>query len=117
VVHVPFPNPFRPPLGASPEEVGEAVLAHLEHLFATVLPPEEVAAFFLEPIQGKGATSCPRPASFQSSRPSWNSTASSWWPTRSRPGAGRTGRFLALEHEGVEADVYVLAKGLASGYP
>jgi 4-aminobutyrate aminotransferase len=32
-------------------------------------------------------------------------------------GAGRTGRFLALEHEGVEADVYVLAKGLASGYP
>ncbi|MER3536029.1 MAG: aspartate aminotransferase family protein [Thermus sp.] len=117
VVHIPFPNPFRPPLGARREEVGERVLEYLDHLFRTTLPPEEVGAIFLEPIQGEGGYVLP-PRGF--------------WPELWRmarrhgillvadevqTGAGRTGRFFALEHEDLEADIYILAKGLASGYP
>jgi 4-aminobutyrate aminotransferase len=117
VVHVPFPNPFRPPLGASPEEVGEAVLAHLEHLFATVLPPEEVAAFFLEPIQGEGGYVLPPAGFLPKLKALLERHGILLVADEVQTGAGRTGRFLALEHEGVEADVYVLAKGLASGYP
>lgn len=117
VVHVPFPNPFRPPLGARPEEVGEAVLAHLEHLFRTVLPPEEVAAFFLEPIQGEGGYLVPPPGFIPKLKALLERHGILLVADEVQTGAGRTGLFFALEHEGVQADVYVLAKGLASGYP
>lgn len=117
VVHIPFPNPFRPPLGARREEIGGRVLEYLDHLFRTTLPPEEVGAIFLEPIQGEGGYVLPPPGFW-----------SELWRMARRhgillvadevqTGAGRTGRFFALEHEGLEADIYVLAKGLASGYP
>ncbi len=117
VVHVPFPNPFRPPLGAKPEEVGEAVLEHLEHLFRTVLPPEEVAALFLEPIQGEGGYLVPPPGFIPKLKALLERHGILLVADEVQTGAGRTGRFFALEHEGVQADVYVLAKGLASGYP
>ncbi|GAA6733892.1 acetyl ornithine aminotransferase family protein [Thermus oshimai] len=117
VVHLPFPNPFRPPLGARPEEVGEAVLAHLEHLFRTVLPPEEVAALFLEPIQGEGGYVVPPPGFIPKLKALLERHGILLVADEVQTGAGRTGRFFALEHEGVEADIYVLAKGLASGYP
>lgn len=117
VVHVPFPNPFRPPLGASPEEVGEAVLDHLEHLFRTVVPPEEVAAFFVEPIQGEGGYVVPPAGFLPRLKALLERHGILLVADEVQTGAGRTGRFLALEHEGVEADLYVLAKGLASGYP
>lgn len=117
VVHVPFPNPFRPPLGARPEEVGDAVLEHLEHLFRTVVPPEEVAAFFLEPIQGEGGYLLPPPGFIPKLKALLERYGILLVADEVQSGAGRTGLFFALEHEGVKADVYVLAKGLASGYP
>lgn len=117
VVHLPFPNPFRPPLGARGEEVGEAVLAHLEYLFRTVLPPEEVAALFLEPIQGEGGYVVPPAGFIPKLKALLERHGILLVADEVQTGAGRTGRFFALEHEGVEADIYVLAKGLASGYP
>ncbi|WP_337844325.1 acetyl ornithine aminotransferase family protein [Thermus sp.] len=117
VVHLPFPNPFRPPLGARGEAVGKAVLAYLEHLFRTVLPPEEVAALFLEPIQGEGGYVVPPPGFIPKLKALLERHGILLVADEVQTGAGRTGRFFALEHEGVEADVYVLAKGLASGYP
>lgn len=117
VVHVPFPNPFRPPLGASSENVGEVVLEHLEHLFRTAVPPEEVAAFFVEPIQGEGGYVVPPAGFLPRLKALLERHGILLVADEVQTGAGRTGRFLALEHEGVEADVYVLAKGLASGYP
>ncbi|MDM7324219.1 MAG: acetyl ornithine aminotransferase family protein [Thermus sp.] len=117
VVHLPFPNPFRPPLGARPEEVGDAVLDHLEHLFRTVVSPEEVAAFFLEPIQGEGGYLVPPPGFIPKLKALLEKHGILLVADEVQSGAGRTGLFFALEHEGVRADVYVLAKGLASGYP
>ena len=45
------------------------------------------------------------------------STASCSSPTRCRPGFARTGRMFAVEHSGVEPDIMVMAKGIASGFP
>ncbi len=117
VVHLPFPNPLHPPLGARPEEAGEAVLDYLQHLFRTVLPPEEVAAAFLEPIQGEGGYVVPPPGFIPRLKALLEEHGILLVADEVQTGAGRTGRFFALEHEGVEADIYVLAKGLASGYP
>ena len=58
---VPYPDPYRP-FGGDP--TGGAVLAHVEDLFATTCPPEEVAAFFLEPIQADGGLIVPPPGFF-----------------------------------------------------
>ena len=117
VVHVPFPSPSRPPFGAAPEEAGEAVIAYLEHLFATKLPPGEVAAFFAEPIQGEGGYLLPAPGFFKELKRLLERHGILLVADEIQTGAGRTGTFLAMEQEGVRPDLVTMAKGLASGFP
>ncbi len=117
VVHVPFPSPSHPPFGVAPERAGEAVLAHLEHLFSTKLPPEEVAAFFVEPIQGEGGYLLPAPGFFAELKKLLERHGILLVADEIQTGAGRTGTFLAMEQEGVRPDLVTLAKGLASGFP
>ena len=53
VTLVPYPNPYRPLFAG--EDQGRAVLAYIENvLFAGAVPPSEVAAMLVEPIQGEG---------------------------------------------------------------
>ncbi|MFQ5779016.1 MAG: aminotransferase class III-fold pyridoxal phosphate-dependent enzyme, partial [Terriglobia bacterium] len=55
VVHAPFAYPYRCPLGAPPEECARACLRYLEeHILHAAVPPNEVAALIVEPIQGEG---------------------------------------------------------------
>jgi len=117
VVHVPFPSPTDPPFGVAPERAAEAVLDHLDHLFKTKLPPSEVAAFFVEPIQGEGGYRFPAPGFFQALKEKLDRHGILLVADEIQTGAGRTGTFLAMEQEGVTPDVVLLAKGLASGYP
>ena len=65
VVHVPFPNPYRPVLQAiSGEDDGETVVRYLEdQILGKLLPAEEVAGILVEPIQGEGGYVIP-PAGF-----------------------------------------------------
>ena len=117
VVHLPFPHPYRPPFGAPPEAAGEAVLEHLEHLFKTNLPPDEVGAVFIEPIQGEGGYVVPPAGFLKGLRELTERHGILLVADEVQTGAGRTGKFLAVEHEGIQPDIVVLAKGLASGYP
>ncbi len=117
VVHVPFPSPSHPPFGVPPERAGEAVLGHLEQLFKTALPPEEVAAFFVEPIQGEGGYLLPAPGFFAELKKRLERHGILLVADEIQTGAGRTGTFLAMEQEGVKPDLVTLAKGLASGFP
>ncbi len=117
VVHVPFPTPSRPPFGVAPGHAGEAVLDYLEHLFKTKLPPSEVAAFFVEPIQGEGGYLLPAKGFFAELKGLLERHGILLVADEIQTGAGRTGTFLAMEQEGVRPDVVALAKGLASGFP
>jgi 4-aminobutyrate aminotransferase len=93
VLHIPFPNPFRPPWGARPRRWGKRFWPTWSTSSRTVVPPEEVAAFFLEPIQGEGGYVLPPAGFLPKLKAPWSGTASSWWPTRSRPGPGARGAF------------------------
>jgi 4-aminobutyrate aminotransferase len=91
--------------------------AELESLFASVCPPDETAAVFVEPIQGEGGYRLPPPEFLPMLREVCDQHGMLLVVDEIQSGIGRTGRFLACEHFGVEPDLVCLAKGLASGMP
>jgi 4-aminobutyrate aminotransferase len=91
--------------------------AELDELFATVAPPEDVAAIFVEPIQGEGGYRVPGPDFLPMLRSVCDQYGMLLVVDEIQSGMGRTGRMLAIEHFGVVPDLVCLAKGIASGMP
>ena len=79
-------------------------------------PRGDVAAFIVEPVQGKGVNLAARGLSRGRAGGSAASTARCSSATRCRPGLGRTGRFFALEHWGLDPDMICVAKALSGGF-
>jgi 4-aminobutyrate aminotransferase len=95
-----------------------ASLDYLEkQLFPTVLPPEEVAAIVVEPIQGEGGYIVPEDGFLQRIRHICDRYGILMVVDEVQSGMGRTGRLFAIEHWDVMPDVVTLAKGIASGLP
>jgi len=88
-----------------------------EELFAKKVPPDSVAAIFVEPIQGEGGYVVPPAGYLKDLRAICDRYRH---PARLRRGAvrvGRTGKMWACEYEGIEPDILLSAKGLGSGMP
>ena len=119
VMHVPFPNPYRPVLMPRGEgDVGDTVVDYIENvLFADVLPTDEVAAIVLEPIQGEGGYIVPPPHFFPRLRQLCDKYGILLIADEIQSGVGRTGKWWAIEHWNVEPDIVCIAKGIASGVP
>jgi 4-aminobutyrate aminotransferase len=79
--------------------------------------PDEIAAVFVEPILGEGGYVVPPIEFHQKLREFTRQHGILFVVDEIQSGMGRTGKFLAIEHYGVEPDVVLLAKGLASGLP
>jgi 4-aminobutyrate aminotransferase len=118
VTHVPYPNCYRCPQGACYPDCASACVRWIEDtLFRTTIPPEEVAAIFVEPIQGEGGYIVP-PAAFHVELAKLAKKYGILLVADEiQSGMGRTGKMFAMEHFGVKPDVIALAKGLASGMP
>lgn len=118
VAHVPYPYLYRRPEGMSEEQyVLECVSFIEDRVFKTIMPPEECAAIFIEPIQGEGGY-VPAPARFmQELRRICDQHGILLVADEVQSGAGRTGKWWAIEHTGVEPDMITIAKGIASGMP
>jgi len=121
VTHVPFPNPYRGCPNCSPQEQEAYALACARYiedrLFRTVLPPEEVAAIFVEPIQGEGGYLVAPTIFMQELRRICDRYGILLVADEVQSGAGRTGKWWAIEHTGVAPDIVCMAKGIASGMP
>jgi 4-aminobutyrate aminotransferase len=120
VAHVPYPNPYRCPAGhRAPECVCDCVCSELieRQLFRTAVPPEEVAAIVVEPIQGEGGYVVPPPGFLDSLRRLADKYGILLIFDEVQCGMGRTGKMWACEHFGVAPDILVTAKGIASGLP
>ncbi|MBI3326856.1 MAG: acetyl ornithine aminotransferase family protein [Nitrospinae bacterium] len=119
VTHLPYPDPYRPVLATTCDrDVGEAVIDYLERtVFAQAVPPEEVAAILIEPIQGEGGYIVPPDSFFPRLREVCDKYGILLIADEVQSGMGRTGKMWAVQHWGVEPDILCLAKGVASGMP
>jgi len=118
VTHVPYPYVYRRPEGTDPVKYAVDCARYIEErLFKTTLPPEEVAAVFVEPIQGEGGY-VPAPAEFMRElRRICSEHGILLVADEVQSGVGRTGKWWAIQHTGVEPDIVCAAKGIASGMP
>ena len=119
VVHVPFPNPYRPVLQRRPGMGdGETVVAFIEEeILERLLPGEDVAGILVEPIQGEGGYIYPPDDFFPALRKLCDEYDILLIVDEVQSGMGRTGKWWAIEHYGVEPDILLTAKGIASGMP
>lgn len=118
VVHVPYPNPYRPFMGVSPDRLSDAIIDYIEnYIFTTIAPPEEVAAFIFEPIQGEGGYVVPPFDFFKKLKSLAEKYDILLIDDEVQAGMGRTGKMFAIEHFDVIPDIVTVAKGIASGFP
>ena len=92
-------------------------LASVRTLLATTCPPDELAAIFVEPIQGEGGYIVPPPDFLPGLRKICDDNGILLVHDEIQSGIGRTGKMFASEHWGVAADIVCLAKGIANGLP
>ncbi len=120
VTHVRYPYAYRGCSGGPQEEERFALACARyieEKLFKTTLPPEEVAAIFIEPIQGEGGYVVAPDIFMHELRRICDRHGILLVVDEVQSGAGRTGKWWAVEHSGVQPDIVCMAKGIASGMP
>src|SRR5262245_46023809 len=118
VYHAPYPDCYRCPLGASPDNCGAACLDFIDHqLFVHLVAPDEVAAIVLEPIQGEGGYVVAPDQFLQRLRELTRANGILLVDDEVQSGMGRTGKMFAIEFSGVNPDIIGIAKGIASGMP
>jgi 4-aminobutyrate aminotransferase len=120
VTHVRYPYVYRGTTGGIEEQERFALecARYIEdRLFKTTLPPEEVAAIFVEPIQGEGGYVVAPTNFMQELRRICDRHGILLVVDEVQSGAGRTGKWWAVQHTGVEPDMVCMAKGIASGMP
>jgi adenosylmethionine-8-amino-7-oxononanoate aminotransferase len=111
-LHAPAPDPYR---YSGPGSAGAAYAKALEDVVLKA-GPQTVAAVVAEPVQGAGGVIVPPADYFPLLREICDRHGLLLIADEVITGFGRTGRWFALEHWNVQADLMVFAKGVTSGY-
>ncbi|MBA3759140.1 MAG: acetyl ornithine aminotransferase family protein [Gemmatimonadales bacterium] len=118
VHHVPFAYRYRCQFCADEPACNRGCIDVIEkELFTRQLDPRDVAAIFVEPIQGEGGYIVPPAGYLPALRELCDRHGILLVADEVQCGVGRTGKMFACEHEGVEPDILLTAKGLGSGMP
>ncbi|MEM4849534.1 MAG: acetyl ornithine aminotransferase family protein [Desulfurococcaceae archaeon] len=120
VIHVPYPNPYRNPWHIdgyeNPSELVNRVIEFIEeYVFDKIVPGEEVAAVFTEPIQGEGGYVIPPKEFFVELRKLLDKYGIVLVDDEVQMALGRTGKMFAIEHFNVVPEVITMAKALGGG--
>ena len=117
VYHVPYPYPYRNPSGPGDQATLKYVFDYIDEMLDTRVPPENLAAFIVEPVLGEGGYVVP-PAGFLSGlRKICDQHGILLIFDEVQCGYGRTGKMFACQHWDVAPDIMTLAKSIASGLP
>lgn len=116
--HCHYATCYRCPVGREPESCEIECLDLLEKTqFKTIAPPDEIAAFVVEPVLGEGGYHVPKPGFLERLAELGRQHGILLVADEVQTGFGRTGKLFACEHFGIEPDILVLGKGIASGMP
>ncbi len=116
VVFAPDANPYRSFFGSGTEGL-QAHLNYLEYLIEQEGGSNKVAAVLIEPVVGSNGIIPPPPGYLAGLRQicdDWNLLLIA---DETMTGLGRTGRMLAIDHEGIQPDIIVLGKALGAYCP
>ena len=114
----PYPYAYRSPFGRDPDEVGAAVLRHVEYLLDTPgTAAEGIGALLVEPVQGRGGDVVPPAGFLPGLRRICDERGLLLVFDEIYTGFGRTGRWFAGEHWGVVPDLMCVGKGMTGGMP
>lgn len=118
VIHIPYAYCYRCHYGLTPDNCNMACVTWIqEELFKTKVPPEEVAAVFVEIVQGEGGYIVP-PGGFHKALYQLTRDYDILYVADEvQSGMGRTGKMFACEHFDIVPDIITVAKGIASGLP
>ena len=118
VVHVPYAYCYRCPFGKEYPSCGMACVDYIKkYPLAKEVSGKEIAAIFVEPIQGEGGYIVPPKEFLQGIREIADDNGFILVSDEVQAGYMRTGKFLALDNFGVEADIYTMAKSIGGGLP
>jgi 4-aminobutyrate aminotransferase len=110
----PFPYPLR--MGGADAALASTIAA-IEELFASVVSPDDVAAFIVEPVLGEGGYVVPPDGFLPALREVADRHGILLAVDEVQSGYARTGRFFATDWTDATPDIVIMAKGIASGLP
>lgn len=111
------PYPYAFMYGWDEEKTSQWCLEELELLFLTQTSPDETAAILIEPVLGEGGYVVPPQSFMKGLREICDRTGILLIADEVQSGVGRTGKWFAIEHHGIQPDIMTVAKGIASGMP
>ena len=118
VIHVPYASCYRCPLKMEHPGCGLACLSYIEDVaFKSYVPSDEVAAIFVEPVQGDAGWHIPPPGWHMGLKKLCEKYGILHVADEVQTGFGRTGTWLGMDHWGVKPDVVILGKAMGSGVP
>lgn len=117
VYHINYPDMLRSKYGKDEDKAIEAYLDELRYAFAHYLPPEEVAAVFIEPIAGDMGLVVPPKKYIQELYKLCKENGILFVVDEIQQGMCRTGKWFSYEYFDVEPDLIVCGKSLGGGLP
>jgi len=118
VTHVPYAYCYRCPFNLKYPSCGLECVKYIEEQILTrVAPAEDVAAIIVEPVQGEGGYIVPPPDYFQALAALAKKYGIYLIMDEVQSGMGKTGKWFAIQHWGVEPDIIASSKAIASGIP
>src|SRR5215472_8826043 len=115
VYRAPFPYPYRMDMTA--QESIDYCMQELERMFVGEVAPDRVAAIIVEPVQGEGGFMVSPPGFLRALKELCEKHNILFVADEIQSGFCRTGRMFAVEHDGVEPDLVIIAKSMGAGMP
>lgn len=112
-----YPYYYRKPEGMTDEQLDDYLLNQINDFFLGEVPPEDIAAFIMEPVQGEGGFIVPSKHFVQKVREICREHGILFIADEIQTGFGRTGKMFASEHFDIDPDLMTLSKSIAAGVP
>lgn len=118
VIHAPYPYAYRFPFDTTHKSAERIAGEYVDYLLNTkYTAADDVAAVFVESLQGEGGYVPPAPEFFQLLREACDKAGALLIVDEIQSGAGRTGKMWAIEHAGVKPDGLLFGKGMGGDLP